>query len=63
MEGHMILTKILISKYMNEFWKSNATISIDQRNDRNIITISKSKVQNLCKDIQDRNITSVKLNL
>ena len=33
-----------ICKNVYEFWKSTLTISIDQRNDRNVVKISRSKL-------------------
>ena len=45
-------------KKIYEFWKVNAIISIDRRNERNMVKRDPYKIHKLCRDIPDENIKS-----
>ena len=56
-KSHKLDAQIALKVY--QFWKNNSIISIDCRNDRNVVRISKAKVNSLCRDIEDSNVSPV----
>ena len=42
-----------------ENWKKNSIISVDRRNNRYAVRISKKKINNLCQDLPDEDVKSV----
>ena len=56
-KDHKLNDQIALKAY--ELWKDNFTVSVDTRNKRNMIKISKNKIHLLCKSIADLNVSII----
>ena len=54
---HKLNDQIVLKAY--KFWKDNSTVSVERRNEREMIKISKNKICPLCKSIVDPNVSVI----